>query len=209
MKNSEKVIKRLKELTNEELPPHHGDSVEEFEWHVWATSALNILEFAFGKGSTHHRELKKIVDRFSGYVVSVLNANAVLLAALNDIDAGVVGSLEKRLSGEIFADFLTLAKNALGEGQKDVAAVLASAALEDTLKKFALLNGLDVEGKTLDNVIGALKGAGHFSGAAKGIVGAMPKIRNHAMHAEWDQIKDHDVASLIGFTEQFLLTNMS
>ena len=37
----------------------------------------------------------------------------------------------------------------------------------------------------------------------------MPKIRNHALHAEWEKISDPDVNSIIGFVEQFLLTEFS
>ena len=35
----------------------------------------------------------------------------------------------------------------------------------------------------------------------------MPKIRDYAMHANWDKLSDTDVSSIIGFVEQFLLTS--
>jgi len=37
----------------------------------------------------------------------------------------------------------------------------------------------------------------------------MPRIRNLAMHAEWGKISAPDVSSVIGFVEQFLLSNFS
>lgn len=37
----------------------------------------------------------------------------------------------------------------------------------------------------------------------------MPRIRNHALHAEWDKLSEPDVNSVIGFVEQFLLTNFN
>ena len=104
---------------------------------------------------------------------------------------------------------LWMLKAALDEGAKDVAAVLACAALEDALKRFALLNGLDVSDKVMEDVVGALKSKGLVGGAQKTLLDAMPKIRNHAMHANWGKITSQDVGSVLGFVEQFLLVNFS
>jgi len=209
---------RLDELikTGERIPLQQssmvGEWVKQPDWQAWITSALNLASYAFGEASTYHKELSNLNAKFnlgSGTAALARSGPEVLKAAKADLAAGVIGSLEARLSGEIFADFITLAKNALKEGQKDVAAVLACAALEDTLKKFAVLNELNVDGKTMDSVVGALKGAGLVSGAQKTLLDSMPKIRNFAMHADWAKISEPDVASVIAFTEQFLLTNMS
>ena len=45
-----------------------------------------------------------------------------------------------------------LVKTHLGEGQKDVAAVLASAAFEDAMKRKATALGLTVDGKELSEI---------------------------------------------------------
>ena len=90
-----------------------------------------------------------------------------------------------------------------------MAAVLATAALEDSLKRYARANGLDTEEKTMTQVINALKSKGFVSGAQKSLLGAMPKIRNAALHAEWGKISEPEVNSVIGFVEQFLLSNFS
>ena len=100
-----------------------------------------------------------------------------------------------------------MARRALAENNKDVAAVLASAALEDALKRHATSNGLAVDESTMSEVIGALKSKGLVSGAQKSMLSAMLQIRNLAMHAKWDKITKPDVSGLLGFVEQFLLTN--
>jgi ribosomal protein L20A (L18A) len=109
---------------------------------------------------------------------------------------------------ELFGDFVNLAKESLREGYKDVAAVLACAALEDVLKQFAQKNGLSVEDKDISQVINSLKSESLVSGAQKSMLDVMPKIRNYAMHANWSKITDVDVSSVIGFVEQFLLSNL-
>ncbi len=73
----------------------------------------------------------------------------IFLAAKSDYDGGYLFRLESAISGEIFADCVVLSKNALANNQKDVAAVLACAALEDALKRYVTLKSLDVDGKEM------------------------------------------------------------
>ena len=100
-----------------------------------------------------------------------------------------------------------MARRALAENNKDVAAVLASAALEDALKRHATSSGLAVDESTMSEVIGGLKSRGLVTGAQKSMLSAMLQIRNLAMHAKWEKIAKPDVSGLVGFVEQFLLTN--
>jgi hypothetical protein len=86
-------------------------------------------------------------------------------------------------------------------------AVLACAALEDALKRYAIAKDIDVSNKTMDIVVNALKAGGFVSGSQKGLLEAMPRIRNHAMHADWDKLIPQDAGSVIGFVEQFLLVH--
>jgi hypothetical protein len=88
-----------------------------------------------------------------------------------------------------------------------VACVLACAALEDSLKRFAVLNGLQVDGKSMDDVVGLLKGAGLVAGAQAKTLSTLPRIRNYAMHADWGKLSATEAGSVIGFVEQFLLVN--
>ena len=155
----------------------------------------------------HFEQLKTVVD---GNVDAVWGgfqqAKGIFLSAQDDFENGFYTSLEKQLSGEIFGDFVALAKAALADGKKDVAAVLACAALEDALKRYATMNGLNMDGKTMDNVVGALKAKGLVQGAQKSLLDAMPRVRNCAMHADWAKITEPDVNSVIGFVESFLQT---
>jgi uncharacterized protein YutE (UPF0331/DUF86 family) len=130
-------------------------------------------------------------------------------SAKADFDSGFVFDVDLRVSGEVFGDFLTLAQTSLRDGYKDVAAVLACAALEDALKRYAAAKNLNVADKTMADIVNALKSAGLVSGAQKSLLDAMPRIRNMAMHGEWAKIGEPDVASVLGFVEQFLLTKFS
>lgn len=191
--------------TNSEM----GPLIEGEDFQRWATSAQNIIKIAFGNNSPHYENFSKAYEAFTGYAYEFENAKGVFSAAKNDFEGGFATTLEALVSGEIFGDFIGAAKNALADGNKDVAAVLACAALEDALKRYATENALNVDGKDMSEVIGALKSKGLVGGSQKSILETMPKTRNAAMHADWAKISTTEVGGVIGFTEQFLLQNFS
>ena len=179
------------------------------EWQQWATSAQNIIRAAFGEDSPHFANFAAAYEKCRGWDNEVDALKGIFRGAKADCDGGYAFSVQATISGEIYGDFVVLAKTALAEGAKDVAAVLACAALEDALKRFALMNGLPVSDKVMQEVVNALKAKGLVGGAQKSLLDAMPKIRDYAMHANWDKINAQDVGSVIGFVEQFLLAKFS
>lgn len=211
-----KFNKRFLELENSfrSLPYHTYDgSYERYvpngQWRQWATSAQNLILAVFGKLSPHYSNFVSLYENCSGSDYAVNALMAVFMSAKEDFEGGYVFDVELRVSGEVFGDFIVLARQALAESHKEVAAVLACAALEDALKRFAVANNLAVSDKTMQEVVNSLKSSGLVAGAQKTLLDAMPRIRNHAMHADWEKLSEPDVNSVIGFVEQFLLTKFS
>ena len=186
-----------------------GSNVSEGDWKRWATSAQSLIRAVYSESSPHYENFLHSSKKCTGYDHDVLALRGIFLAAKDDFEGGYVFNVDLRVSGEIFGDFIVLAKQALSEGHKDVAAVLACAALEDALKRFATANGITVETKTMQEVVNALKGKSLVSGAQKSLLESMPKIRNYALHADWDKLSEPEVSSVIGFVEQFLLSKFS
>jgi hypothetical protein len=178
----------------------------EGSWQKWATSSENLIHATFGEQSPHYKNFRQVYGQCNGYEYEVDRLKGVFLSAKEDFEGGYVFDVELRISGEVFGDFISLSKQSLSEGYKDVAAVLACAALEDALKRYASVNQIEVSDKTLQDVINALKSAGLVAGPQKSILESMPRLRNAAMHADWGKISAPDVSSVIGFVEQFLLT---
>lgn len=181
-------------------------------FYSWSSSVLNLLHGVFGSQNPHYVRFDAETSGMSNHYIPDHLVNAcigIFKGAMSDFEGGYLFEVEKSFAGEIFGDLVALAKASMNEGQHTVAAVLASAALEDALKRYALANGLNVEGNTMDQVVNALKSKGLVSGPQKALLSAMPKIRNQAMHAEWDKITPQDAGSIIGYVEQFLLTNFS
>lgn len=212
---SDSIKARFAELASEAMRiPLKGDSNDPYadgpEFHAWAASALNLVLGVFGTDSPHYERLNTHVreaTRTQGALRALDACRGTFLGAKSDADGDYIFRLQAQFTGEVFGDLVTAAKAAQAEGRHDVAAVLASAALEDALKRFAIRSGMDAEGKTMEEVVNALKSKGLVGGAQKTLLSAMPKIRNQAMHADWQGITPQEVGSLVGFTEQFLLAH--
>ena len=179
------------------------------KWEAWATSAQNLIKAVFGENSPHYGNFTDAFKHCVGDERHIKKLQGIFSGAKEDFESGCVFNVELRIPGEVFGDFIVLAKQSLSEGYKDVAAVLASAALEDSLKRYAQVNGLNIENKKMTEVINALKSEGLVSGAQKSLLDAMPKIRNFALHADWEKISEPDVNSIIGYVEQFLLSKFT
>lgn len=176
------------------------------DWRQWATSAQHLIISTFGERSSHSKNFDELYKVCGGSDYELAGLRAIFRSAKQDYNAGFAVNFELLVSGEVFGDFVRLAKQALSEGHKDVAAVLASAALEDALKKFAILNSVILVDANMQEVINSLKAKGLVGGAQKTLIDSMPKIRNHSLHAEWNKITETEVGSILGFVEQFLLT---
>jgi len=206
--DQKKISQRLDEII-QLAQSRNREQIEE------ATSGtISILEILYG---TNSEKLKAYLQHYKDYTQSsfksttlqnnIRHANlGVLKSIKSEVELGLVGNLERQAQGGIFRDFITLARESLDEN-KYVAAVLVSAALEDSLKRFALQNNLDVADANMEQVINALKSKGLLKGPQFSIAKGHKELRKKAFHANWDNIEKASVNSAIGFTETFISEN--
>lgn len=185
-------------------------------WHQEAMElyfgALRIIETIYGAQSHQVSELKNEYKRIcqlkhgqqSSDRKLITAVTGILRNAKHELNGGLLNSLEKEVSAEVLTDFILFAKSAYSEGTKDVSAVLACAALEDALKKFAEHNGLSTTGKGMTEIANALKSKGLVSKGKHGLLLNYAKLRNNAFHADWSSFDKSEVGSIISFTEAFL-----
>ena len=180
--------------------------------------ALSLMVNMYNKDSAQAdsllKEVASINTKWTGSTASehiIRLAMGTLHNLKGEIQAGLVGSLQRQISAGVLTDFLSLSKLALeekGDDAKNVAAVLAAALFEDTIRKLAESNGIQHIDK-LQDVITALKNKGVLQPPQLGIANAYLNFRNHALHAEWDKIERAAVASVQGFVEELLLKHFS
>jgi hypothetical protein len=182
--------------------------------HELFQGALSILSAVHGSSCAQIQTLTKAAEqlreRFSGNVVDQeLNflAEGALKNLKAELDAGLAGSLQRTITAEVLTDFIQLSRAALeedGDSAKNVAAVLASAVYEDTIRRLAITNGIPHIEKLAD-VLMALKDKGLLQGSQIGIANSYLNFRNNSLHAQWNKVEREAVASVLGFVEQLLL----
>ena len=205
----EKRINSLIDLGDSGSKAKHAESI--------FAGATTILTLLYGNNSPQVEHLKLVRkelfkdDSYIDWKQEQLadSTIGILKSVKDDLASGLTNSIQKEVTGEVFGDLITMAKSAIEEGFQDVAAILASAALEDALKRNASLNGLDVEGKDMSNVISALKSKSLLKGPQASVVASYVKVRNKAFHAEWDKLESEEIRSLIAFTEEYIIKNFS
>jgi hypothetical protein len=204
------IIKRINDLM--ELAKEKGKTF--FGEGEITSGTISILETVYGSES---QTCKAYIEKYQSYArnkMSSLRIAGLVASSIGtlrsikaEIESGLIGSITTQAQGGIIGDFITAARQALEENNKDVAAVLACAALEDALKRYAEQKGLAVSDADMSQVINALKSQGLLKDPQASIVQSYVKLRNKAFHAEWDKIEKESVGAAIGFTEQFILSN--
>jgi hypothetical protein len=201
----EQIRKRIDEL----LAPRTGiTGLEIFN------GALSLMALLCGPQSLQVQDLKEkgqlISQRYGGsgldHNLGILGTGALQNLSA-EIHAGLIGSIQKAVTGEVLTDFLQLSRVALnepGEGAKNVAAVLSAALFEDTLRRIATGNGLPHIEK-LQDVLTELKNNQLLQGTQVGIANSYLNFRNSSLHAQWERVDRESIASVLAFVEQLLL----
>ncbi|MCH8027331.1 MAG: hypothetical protein IID63_04330 [candidate division Zixibacteria bacterium] len=110
---------------------------------------------------------------------------------------GFLGHMEYVYVAETFDQFLDIAQDYHKANKKIESAVLASAVLEDTIKKICKKNKIDVKSKTLDPLVDELVKRNVVTTVKAKRIKSHTAIRNHALHADWDEFDIEDVGSMI------------
>jgi len=178
---------------------------------------IGLLNVLYGRDSSRERELGNALARIAKahpypsstmcVEPSISLLRGVLQSIQADVDAGLLGSLRNTVTGDVLSDLIKLAKSVSdegGEASKNVAAVLAAAAFEDSLRRLAASAGLPHQEK-LSGVVIALKERDVLQGSQVGIAQSYLSFRNRALHAKWAEVDRPEVASILGFTEALII----
>jgi hypothetical protein len=170
---------------------------------------LTILQTIYGSNSAQEIALNTSLENVGGVIGnpgyrqqrSCLAIKGVLLGIKADIDSGLPASLRASASGEVLTDLVRLVKTVLeenGDDAKNVGAVLAAAAFEDTIRKIGDINNIPHTEKLAD-VLTELKDRKVLQGSQVGIAQSYLGFRNDALHAQWHKIERPGVHSALGF----------
>ncbi len=203
-------VNNLIQETDQFFPRSEDSNVALIDKTTFGTLAL--ISSLYDDSNTYSDQIIKAREKYVHYHRQVPEAHqlmtllrGILETIKYELENGLIVSLRSQIEGEVFGDFISLAKKLISDGQKDPAAVLACGALEDSLKKYATKHGLNFYDEDLSFVINSLKSKGLLKGAQSGVVQSYVQLRNKAFHAKFDKIDVPEISSLIAFVEQFLL----
>lgn len=126
-----------------------------------------------------------------------------------EIKAGLVQNIRLGIVGEVLADLVSMAKDALNGGSIQVAAVLTAAAFEDLMRRLAEEKVGITSRIKLDQLLIELKEKGVLQGGEPGVVQSFLKFRNDSLHADWNNVTESQVSSCLGLLDSLIIKHMS
>lgn len=220
MNDTQRILARLNQLLSTRWQSYIDSESQANAVHERLQGTLTLLTLAYGAGSHQVKLVLSAVDRSSKYSQPLDHLTELVWPATEgalrslqaDVEGGLVGRIELRAAGQTLGDFLVLAKDSLSHSEpasKNVAAVLAAAAFEDTVRQMGERLAGVLERPKLADVLVALKTQGVLTGPSIATAQGYLKFRNDALHANWEQIDRAVVGSCVAFTEGLLLAHFS
>ena len=173
-----------------------------------------LIRRLYGSDSQHFQTFKLATeDKYfttmhDEYCSPIASVVGVFKAVEHDIKSGMLANFRSLAQAEIFADFLEMAEHLHREKYKDAAAVLLGAVLEDSLRKIADVNGVDVlnsKGKplTIDPLNAALAKKGLYNALVQKQITSWANLRNDAAHGHFDKYDSAQVQQMLLFVQKF------
>ena len=122
----------------------------------------------------------------------------------SDVDNGLVASVAAIAGAETLDDLLDQAEEYYRKSHKEGAGNLATAVLEDTVRRIARAHKVTEAGVKLDSLITTLTQDDVITSIVAKRCRAAAGVRNATLHAQWDQVTIEDVDSVIRLTRQLL-----
>jgi hypothetical protein len=161
----------------------------------WRSQADHMLTGLLGPDSTYVQRFRTDVTRAGPNEVN--HGLGVLRAVKQDAENGDLVDLRTLVAGEVFADFLEMAKHLLEAGYPAAAASVAGAVLEDGLRRIAATNGIVHDPRAgAGTIAGKLVGAGVHSALEQKRLELAIQVRNDADHGNWDQVSEQNTAEI-------------
>jgi hypothetical protein len=172
------------------------------------TQCLAAVERASGRQSIYFERLRSIEQTVNHVWGHLKEQVGVAKSLLSDIKNGYLKSLEEIIHGDIFSDFLEMAKHLVDNGYKDAAAVIAGSTLESHLRqlsnKYGVPTAIGTTAKKADVINADLVKAGAYLKLDQKNVTAWLGLRNDAAHGNYSAYNQSQVDLLISSIRDFI-----
>lgn len=166
----------------------------------WFNKIMTLVQQITAIDSFFYNEAQRIIEgskRQGGIFCNNVQMMFGFLRHLHEaIDKDQLTKIENEITAADFNNFLEHAIYYCDRNKKVESSVIASAILEDSIKKVAIRNGITKTSK-LDSTISALQTNNVISSLQAKKLRYYAGIRNKALHADWDEFALDDVKDLI------------
>ncbi len=181
---------------------------------TWVTRIGQIIKNLCSEDSQYYQNYEDTLKTPSFYSMHSIHfdhisaMNGIIKAVQNDYEKGLLVNFRKLLQAEIFADFLEMGEYLLKENYKDAAAVVIGSVLEDTLRKLAISNGINIlksngDYMTLEPLNMELAKANVYDKLIQKQITSWGDLRNKAAHGHYSEYDKQQVEMMLLFVQKF------
>jgi hypothetical protein len=175
----------------------------------WLIAAYHAVTSVCAPGTAYASEAKRIMDSQKGTVSwRAENMHATLIRLLEDIELGLLASIENSAIAVTFDKFLDHGMEYLNQGRKNEAAVIAGIVFEDTVRRLCRTRTINENGIKLDTLITQLVNANVLTALKAKRARAAAALRTSAAHARWDDFTLEDVRPAIEMTREVIASHL-
>jgi hypothetical protein len=205
MPGSKAVKERIERLISEAsgLSDDHGRR-------GWLIATQNAVQLACSSSDnpyyTRGQELVRQGNAPHGAFLAVSRMAAMLTRLLEEIEGGLLTTVENHAIAVTFDDFLDHGAEYLRHNRKNEAAVIAGIVFEDTIRRICRVLDISENGIALDALISELtkRDPPALTALKAKRARAAAGLRTSAAHARWEEIGLGDVTPVIELTKELI-----
>jgi len=184
---------------------------EKLEAEGWLTSAAHVISLVIDDPlNPYYAQCTHLVVtarmQFGVSQDHISSVIGILEYLLQDIDAGLIGTLADRVRAEVFDDFLDHAESYYKRGLKFSGAI-AGVVFEDATRRIAKKH--DVRATSVEDIISELVKKRVLTETKAKRARSAAHVRTKATHANWDEFDLPDVQNCIQFTREMIESHLS
>jgi hypothetical protein len=207
MPGSKAVKERIERLISETSGLSNAD-----DRRGWLVAAQNAVQLVCSSSDnpyyTHGQELVGQGNLPRRAFLAVSGMAAMLARLLEEIEGGLLTTIENHAAAVTFDDFLDHGAEYLKHGQKNEAGVIAGIVFEDTIRRICRVLKIDEKSVPLDKLITELARRDVLTGLKAKRARAAAGLRTSAAHARWEEIDLGDVSPVIELTRELIAAHL-
>jgi hypothetical protein len=208
MPGNKAVRERIEQLIAEAGEVSRSDG---YRARAWLTAAQHAVQLVCPSPSdpyhlNAHQILLGAVIPLPMHLVSQMAA--LLARLLEEIEGGLLTTIENHAIAVTFDDFLDHGAEYLKQGRKDEAAVISGIVFEDTIRRICRVLEIAENRVPLEALIAELVKREVMTELKAKHARFAAGLRTSAAHARWDEIQASDVNPVIEFTRELMAAHL-